>query len=75
MEHIRSVRNSQRLQVQIGSVSQGQPYLISNTKLVDYRATWLLLDIHEHSEQVIIPADVAAALLVNAGDWVRVTRI
>ncbi|MEH8021757.1 MULTISPECIES: arginine N-succinyltransferase [Rheinheimera] len=75
VEHIRSVRNSQRLQVQIGTVTQGQPFLISNTKLADYRATWLALDINEYSEQVVIPAAVAEALQVAAGDWVRVTRI
>jgi arginine N-succinyltransferase len=75
VEHIRSVRNSQRLQVTIGAVAKGQPFLISNTKLVDYRATWLVLDVNEHSEQVTLPSEVAAALLVCEGDWVRVTRI
>lgn len=75
VEHIRSVRNSRRLQVRLGNVNVGQPYLISNTSVVDFRATWLELDVNEHSSEVMLPADVAAALRVNAGDWVRVTRI
>ena len=75
VEHIRSVRNSRRLQVHIGEVEQGQPYLISNTQLEGFRATWLELDINEHSEHVTLPSAVAAALHVNAGDWVRVSRI
>ncbi|MDP5191735.1 arginine N-succinyltransferase, partial [Rheinheimera baltica] len=75
VEHIRSVRNSQRLQVQIGPVIQGQPYLVSNTKLADFRATWLELAVNEQSEHVTMPAEVAAALQVSVGDWVRVTRI
>lgn len=75
VEHIRSVRNSRRLQVLIGEVNQGQPYLISNTQLETFRATWLALDINEHSEQVTIPAAVAEALRVVDGDWVRVSRI
>lgn len=75
VEHIRSVRNSQRLQVRLGDVSDGQPYLICNTSVADFRATWLVLDVNEHSAEVTLPADVAAALRVSAGDWVRVTRI
>lgn len=75
VEHIRSVRNSRRLQVHIGEVEHGQPYLISNTQLEGFRATWLELDINEHSEHVTLPSAVAAALHVNAGDWVRVSRI
>ena len=75
VEHIRSVRNSQRLQVRLGDVSDGQPYLICNTSVADFRATWLVLNVNEHSAEVTLPADVAAALRVSTGDWVRVTRI
>ena len=75
VEHIRSVRNSRRLQVKIGEVVEGQPYLICNTKLADFRATWLALDVNEFSEYVTLPAKVAAALQVADGEWVRVSRI
>ena len=75
VEHIRSVRNSRRLQVKIGVETSGQPYLICNTRLADFRATWLTLDINEHDNEVTLSAAAAAALLVNAGDWVRVSRI
>lgn len=75
VEHIRSVRNSRRLQVNLGEVNNGQPYLVCNTKVMDFRAAWLTLDVDEFSEQVTLPAKVAAALQVSAGDWVRVSRI
>lgn len=75
VEHIRSVRNSRRLKVNIGVVTAGQPYLICNTRLVDFRATWLSLDINEHQDEVTLSAEVAAVLMVEAGDSVRVSRI
>ena len=75
VEHIRSVRNSRRLQVKIGAETSGQPYLICNTRLADFRATWLALDINEHDNEVTLNAAAAAALMVDAGDWVRVSRI
>ncbi len=75
VEHIRSVRNSRRLRVNIGTVTTGQPYLICNTRLADFRATWLALDINEHEDEVTLPPEAAAVLLVGAGDWVRVSRI
>ena len=75
VEHIRSVRNSRRLQVKIGAETSGQPYLICNTLLADFRATWLALDINEHDDEVTLSSATAAALLVGAGDWVRVSRI
>ena len=75
VEHIRSVRSSRRLQVRLGDVSNGQPYLICNTRVMDFRATWLSLEVDEFSEQVTLPAKVASALQVGAGDWVRVSRI
>ena len=75
VEHIRSVRNSLRLQVQIGDAEKGVPYLICNTELNDFRATWLELDVNEYSEHVTLPAETAEALRVKAGDWVRVSRM
>ncbi|MBZ9611174.1 arginine N-succinyltransferase [Rheinheimera maricola] len=75
VEHIRSVRNSRRLQVQVGDVNGGLPYLICNTTVMNFRATWLTLEVDEFNDQVTLPAKVAEALQVVAGDWVRVCRI
>lgn len=75
VEHIRTVRNSRRLQVNIGEVTSGQPYLICNTRLDDFRATWQVLDINEHDNEVTLSPQMATALMVSSGDWVRVSRI
>ena len=75
VEHIRSVRSSRRLQVRIGAVSGGQPYMISNTKLEDFRATWLYLQPEEDSDQLILPVECAKLLQITNGDWVRIARI
>ena len=75
VEHIRTVRNSRRLQVTMGAVTSGQPYLICNTQVAGFRATWTELNINEHDEQVTLTAEVANALQVDSGDWVRVSRI
>ena len=49
--------------------------MISNTKLEDFRATWLYLQLVEDSEVVILPAECAELLQVGNGDWVRLARI
>jgi len=75
IEHIRSVRSSRRMQVRIAEVAQGQPYMICNTKLQDFRATWLYLDVKEDELVLNVPAACAELLQVGDGDWVRVARI
>ncbi|HAW92301.1 MULTISPECIES: arginine N-succinyltransferase [unclassified Arsukibacterium] len=76
VEHIRSIRYSRKLQVQIGTPGpDSQPYLICNTNLEQFRATWLALTVTEHSDQVVLPQDCADALGVKAGEHVRLTRI
>ncbi|MFC4655632.1 arginine N-succinyltransferase [Rheinheimera marina] len=75
VEHIRSVRNSRRVQVQIGEVQGGQPWMISNTQLQDFRATWLYLQLREDDTVVTLPAAAAELLQVQNGDWVRLARI
>ncbi len=75
VEHIRTVRSSRKLKVQIGPVSAGQPYMISNTKLQDFRATWLYLQPEDDADHVLVPPECAQLLQVEAGDWVRIARI
>lgn len=75
VEHIRSIRYSRRVKVKIGEVSGGQPYLICNTNISHFRASWLSIELTEESKEVTLPAHFAAALQVSAGDWVRLSRI
>lgn len=75
VEHIRSIRNSVRRRVTIGDVTAKDAYLLCNTSVANFRATWHQLEVNPHDEHVKIPAAVAAALQVSEGDWVRVTRI
>ncbi|WNO60501.1 arginine N-succinyltransferase [Rheinheimera sp. MMS21-TC3] len=75
VEHIRSVQNSQRLQVVIGQIDKAATYLICNTVIADFRATCAELEVDLQNQHAIITADVATALKVSAGDWVRVTSI
>lgn len=75
IEHIRSIRYSRRYQVSIAEVSGGEPYMVCNTHVENFRATWLNLHVNEQDDQLTLPAVAAAALQVEAGDWVRITRI
>lgn len=73
---IRAIRDSQRLKVQIGTVINGaEPYLICNTALSGFRACWAELSPENKSDNIILPAAVAEALQVQAGDWVRISKI
>lgn len=75
LEHIRTARNSRRLRVRVSDVSGGQPYLICNTDLQNFRASWSHLHVSENAEEVNLPADLATGLQVQDGDWVRLARL
>lgn len=74
-EHIRSIRNSRRMQVRIGEVSAGEAYLVANTSLTGFRATWLSLQVSEQDNEVTLPAACAAALQVEQGNWLRLIKL
>lgn len=68
--NIKSVRESQSLPVKIGAVTaQASRYIICNTRVADFRALQSQLDIH--ADHVVIDAEAAAALHVQAGENVR----
>lgn len=74
--HIRTIRDSRRLKVQIGQISVGaEPYIISNTSLSDFRASWAELMPVANSEQITLTAALANTLQVSTGDWVRISKI
>ena len=73
-DQIRAVRESNKYQVLIDDNSGGespQKYIICNTKVEGFRATQVKLILRETANQVVITNDIAQALQVQQGDWVR----
>ena len=71
---IRAVRNSHKYQVLIDDScgeESNQKYIICNTKVESFRATQVSLTVRETANQVVLTNDVAEALQVQQGDWVR----
>ncbi|PKG82562.1 arginine N-succinyltransferase [Colwellia sp. 75C3] len=68
---IRTVNQSKRCQVIIGEVQSTDNYIICNSKVADFRATQAPLSLRDTANQVVISQDVADALMINEGDWVR----
>jgi arginine N-succinyltransferase len=71
VNNIRTVSQSKRCQVIIGEVQSTDNYIICNSKVQDFRATQAPLSLRETAEQVVISEEVADALMVREGDWVR----
>ncbi|MDP7592476.1 MAG: arginine N-succinyltransferase [Litorilituus sp.] len=71
---IRAVRNSHKFQVLIDDncgEDSNLKYIICNTKVENFRATQVNLTLRETANQVVLTNDVAQALQVQQGDWVR----
>ena len=68
---IRTINQSHRCQVIIGEVQSTDNYIICNSETKKFRATQASVSLRETAQQVVISSDVAQALLVNEGDWVR----
>ncbi|WP_341502221.1 arginine N-succinyltransferase [Gallaecimonas sp. GXIMD4217] len=69
VDNIHAIRDSKRLPVRIGDVSQGLTTMVSNTKLQDFRSTLakaVILD-----DVLVMDAETAQALQVSEGDFVR----
>lgn len=76
IDNIKTVRTSRRVQVIIGT-PEGDvaDFLICNSKVADYRATLLPLSNNCHSETVVLTQEAADNLLVDEGDWVRISKL
>ncbi len=72
IKSIRTAVESERYQVIIGDVSESNNYIVCNTKIKSFRAAQASVSIRETAKQVVLTQDVADALLVNEGDWVRI---
>jgi arginine N-succinyltransferase len=71
---IRAIRESKKYQVLVDDncgEESNQKHIICNTKVEDFRATQVKLTLREIANQVVITSDVAKALQVEKGDWVR----
>jgi len=80
-QHIKTIKQSRRLQVKIlddstttdeDSSSMQQKYIMCNSKVQDFRAIQAPLTICDNDRYAIIPKSLADALLVNDDDWLRV---
>jgi len=74
LNQIRAVRESCRYQVLIDDQyheESNQKYIICNTKIDNFRATQLKITPRETAQQVVLSNEVAQALQVQQGDWVR----
>ena len=71
MRNIESVRHSFRAKITIAEHTSSQDYLISNTSFENFRAVAAKAAYDQASESVILAPDVAKALEVNEGEYVR----
>lgn len=77
-DQIRTIRESRRLTINISDITPGkatEPYLISNTSLLDFRACWAELSLEASEPHLTISSALANALQVSHGDWVRISKI
>lgn len=72
LKSIKSIANSQRLTVKIGTVNSTKKFIICNTKVAEFRATQMPIDIDAENNTVTLDQQTADAIQVAAGDWVRV---
>jgi arginine N-succinyltransferase len=70
-DSIRAIRHSQRCQVKIGTASAEEKYIICNGKIAEFRATQSNALVNKEANEVILTQEVADALMVSTGDWVR----
>lgn len=74
LNQIRTVRKSKKYQVLIDDTyceESNQKYIVCNTKIENFRATQVKVTPRETANQVVLSNDVAQALQVKQGDWVR----
>lgn len=71
IKNIKTINKSKRCKVIIGDVQSTDNYIICNSDVANFRATQAPLSLRATAEQVVISQEVADALLVKEGDWVR----
>jgi arginine N-succinyltransferase len=71
---VRSVKDSMRCQVIIGDVSTTDNFIICNTDIAGFRAVQAPVSLRETAKQAVISAEIAEALNVSDGDWIRLIQ-
>lgn len=72
LRNIESVRDSVRAKVEVAAHSSSQTFLMCNSSFEQFRATAAKAAHNRENGSVIIAPDVALALQVETGDWVRI---
>ena len=76
VENVRAVKESRLMTVRVGHTPDtGSKFIISNTKLAEYRATAAYLLVSDDSEEVVISAELADGLMVNEGEQIRILAL
>ncbi len=77
-DHIKAIVQSKKCQVLIcnhhDDIEENDKYIVCNTQVANFRATQAPLLMRETAHQVVLTPNVAEALQVNDGDWVRVVK-
>ncbi|MDT7526703.1 MULTISPECIES: arginine N-succinyltransferase [Idiomarinaceae] len=71
--NIKSVRESKRLPVKIGPVTESARYIVCNTRVADFRAIQARIQVHD--DHVVMEARHSTALRVEDGDQVRIVSL
>jgi len=79
-QHIKTVKQSRRLQIKISNdsdemqedpSSMQQKYILCNTKIKDFRSLQAAITICDSDRYAIISSNLAKHLLVKENDWIR----
>lgn len=73
--NINAIKNSLRVQVNIGDANQGQPHLICNTDFKEFRAVEANIVIINEQRTAIIGSEYAKELNVKHGDMIRILAL
>lgn len=73
--NIRTIRHCATKKVTIGEAQEGEKMMLSNNKLVDFRATIATIAVSSDSDTVTVSAEIAQALHLNEGDSITVAPL
>ncbi len=75
INHIKTIQQSKRLQVKIGRPEDGEPMIMINTQVENFRGVCQPLELADDGSTAIIDAATARALEVTEGDAIRVAPV